>query len=302
MRPPRLLVGPWTHGDFGSTVGDLDFGIGSSGLFLNYRGDLTDAQLRWFDATLKGDESALGNTPPVEVFVMGENRWRGYEEWPVPGSYSERWHLHAGGQLAREAPGRSEPDEYDYDPKSPVPTIGGAILMAPIHRPGARDQRPNEERPDVLVYTSEVLQDDYTVLGPVHTTIFAATDAPDTDFVARLVDVHPDGRAIVVTDGIIRASARESYPAPGVVRPAKPSPIEPGRVYDYCVDLWTTGIAFRAGHRIRVEITSSSFPRWDRNPNTGESSVRSARTEVARQRIFHDPEHPSHITLTVVDR
>jgi putative CocE/NonD family hydrolase len=302
LRPPRLLVGPWAHGDFGSTVGDLDFGIGSSGLFLNYREDLTGAQLRWFDATLKGDEGALEEIPPVEVFVMGENRWRGYEEWPVPGSYPERWYLQAGGHLSRENPARSDPDDYDYDPRAPVPTIGGATLMAPIHHPGARDQRPNEERPDVLVYTGEALQSDYTALGPVHATIFAATDAPDTDFVARLVDVHPDGRAIVVTDGMIRASARESYPAPGVVRPAKPSPIEPGRVYEYAIDLWATGTTFRAGHRIRVEITSSSFPRWERNPNTGESNVHSARTEVARQRIFHDPDRPSHITLTVVDR
>jgi putative CocE/NonD family hydrolase len=302
VQPPRLLVGPWAHGDFGSTVGDLDFGIGSSGMFLNYREDLTGAQLRWFDATLKGDEGALEETSPVEVFVMGENRWRGYEEWPVPGSYPERWYLQANGRLSRENPARSDPDEYDYDPRAPVPTIGGATLMAPIHRPGARDQRPNEERPDVLVYTGEALQSDYTALGPVHATIFAATDAPDTDFVARLVDVHPDGRAIVVTDGMIRASARESYPAPGVVRPAKPSPIEPGRVYEYAIDLWATGTTFRAGHRIRVEITSSSFPRWERNPNTGESNVHSARTEVARQRIFHDPDRPSHITLTVVDR
>ena len=116
------------------------------------------------------------------------------------------------------------------------------------------------------------------------------------------MDVHPDGRAIVVTDGIVRASARESYPAPGVAKPAKPNLIEPGRVYEYCVDLWATAITFRAGHRIRVEITSSSFPRWERNTNTGESGLRSAHTEVARQRIFHDPERPSHVTLTVVDR
>ncbi|HEV3476347.1 MAG TPA: CocE/NonD family hydrolase [Rubrobacteraceae bacterium] len=301
MRPPRLLVGPWTHGSFESTVGEMDFGIGSSGMFVNYLGDLTAAQLRWFDATLKGNEDALEETPSVQVFVMGENRWRGYEEWPVPRSRSEPWYLHAGGLLSRERPTQSGPDAYDYDPRAPVPTIGGAILMAPIHRPGARDQRPNEARPDVLVYTSEVLQSDYTVLGPVHATIFAATDARDTDFVARLVDVHPDGRAIVVTDGIVRASARESYPAPGVIRPVKPTPIEPGRVYEYAIDLWSSGISFSAGHRIRVEITSSSFPRWERNSNTGESSVHTARTEVARQRIFHDPERPSHLTLTVVD-
>ena len=299
-RQPRLLVGPWTHADFGSTIGDLDFGIGSSGAFLNYRGDLTDAHLRWFDATLKGDESGLEGRPPVEVFVMGENRWRGYEEWPVPGAYEERWHLHGDGRLSREAPGRSDPDLYDYDPRDPVPTVGGAILMSPIHRPGARDQRPIEGRPDVLLYTSEVLQSDYTVLGPVHATVFAATSAPDTDFVVRLVDVYPDGRAIGVTDGVIRASEREAFPAPGVIRPARPKPVEPDKVYEYKIDLWATGITFRVGHRIRVEVTSSSFPRWDRNPNTGEGPD-SSRTEVARQRIFHDPERPSHVTLTVVD-
>lgn len=302
LRPPRLLVGPWTHGEFASTLGDVDFGAGSSGLFVNYRGNLTDAHLRWFDATLKGEEEALSETPPVEVFVMGENRWRGYEEWPVPGARTERWHLHADGLLAREKPSQSEPDEYDYDPRDPVPTVGGAILMAPIHRPGARDQRPIEGRPDVLLYTSEPLGSDYTALGPVYATLHAASSAPDTDFVARLVDVYPDGRAIVVTDGILRASARESYPAPGAITPTKPSNIEPGRPYEYCVDLWATGITFKAGHRLRVEVTSSSFPRWERNPNTGVDNARSARTEVARQRLFHDPERPSHLALTIVER
>jgi putative CocE/NonD family hydrolase len=154
----------------------------------------------------------------------------------------------------------------------------------------------------VLVYTSEVLREDYTLLGPVHATVFAATSATDTDFVARLVDVYPDGRAIVVTDGVIRASEREAFPAPGVIRPAEPRPVEPGRIYEYAIDLWASGITFQAGHRVRVQITSSCFPRWDRNPNTGESGADSARTEVARQRIFHDPERPSHVTLTVADR
>ncbi|HET7270236.1 MAG TPA: CocE/NonD family hydrolase, partial [Rubrobacter sp.] len=190
MREPRLTIGPWTHGDFGSTLGDLDFGIGSSGLFLNYRGDLTDAHLRWFDATLKGEERALEGTPPVQVFVMGENRWRGYEEWPVPGSRKEDWYLISDGSLRREPGGaKDEPARYDYDPENPVPTIGGSILLADIHRPGPRDQRPIESRPDVLVYTSSSLEEPYTVLGSVCVTLFAASSAPDTDFVARLVDV-----------------------------------------------------------------------------------------------------------------
>ncbi len=301
--PPRLLVGPWTHTTtFPSMVGDLDFGLASSGLFLNYNGDMTDYHLRWFDATLKGNEGSLAGEPPIEVFVMGENRWRGYEEWPVPGSHEEKWYLHAGGILSREAPAAGDtPDEYDYDPKDPVPTVGGALLMPDVYRAGARDQRPIEERTDVLVYTSEEMAKDYTAIGAVYATLYAASSASDTDFVARLVDVYPDGRAIVVTDGIIRASARESYPAPGVTEPIKPSPIAPGEVYEYVIDLWATGITFEAGHRIRVEVTSSSFPRWDRNLNTGEDTKDSSHSEVARQRIFHDPDRPSSVTLTVVD-
>jgi putative CocE/NonD family hydrolase len=296
------MIGPWTHGNFGSTLGELDFGIGSSGLFLNYRGDLTRAHLRWFAATLKGEESALEETPPVQVFVMGENRWRGYEDWPVPGSREEEWHLRPGGSLRRESgEAGDESARYDYDPEDPVPTVGGASLMAAIHRPGPRDQRKIEGRPDVLVYTGPVMEEPYTVLGCVYVTLFAASSAPDTDFVARLVDVYPDGRAICVTDGIMRASARESYPAPGVVRPAAPSPIEPGEVYEYVIDLWATGITFLPGHRLRVEITSSSHPRWERNLNTGESAVHTSRTDVAHQTIFHDEERPSRITLTVVE-
>ena len=302
LRPPRLLVGPWTHADFGSTFGDLDFGIGSTGDFLNYRGDLTDRHLRWFDATLKGDEAALENSPPVEVFVMGENRWRHYDEWPPPDARAEDWHLRPGGRLTRETGAEDEdPAQYTYDPRDPVPTLGGPTLMAPIHGVGARDQRPIEERPDVLAYTSEPLAEDYTVLGAVHATIYASSSAPDTDFVVRLVDVHPDGRAIGLADGIIRASARESYPAPGVIQPVPPSPIEPGEVHEYCVDLWATGNTFKVGHRLRVEVTSSSHPRWERNLNTGEGAFRSDRTEVAHQTVFHGGGRGSRISVTVVD-
>jgi uncharacterized protein len=301
-RAPHLLVGPWTHGDFGSTQGDLDFGIGTSGMFLNYRGDLTDAHLRWFDATLKGDEVALEGTPPVRVFVMGENRWRGYEDWPPPGSREEMWYLRSGGSLRLEPGGAGdEPARYEYDPEDPVPTLGGAVLMAAIHGSGPRDQRPIESRADVLVYTSSTLRSPLTVLGSVYVTLFAASSAPDTDFVARLVDVYPDGRAICVADGILRASARESYPAPGVVSPVPPSPIEPGGVYEYVIDLWATGFTFLPGHRMRVEITSSSHPRWERNLNTGESALETSHTKVASQTIFHDAGRPSRITLTVVE-
>ena len=229
---------------------------------------------------------------------------------PSPAPARRSWYFHSGGgantrsgdgSLSREKPGEEPEDAYDYDPEDPVPTLGGALLMPPVYRPGARDQGPNEERPDVLCYTSETLESGYTVLGAVYVTLSAASSAPDTDFVARLVDVYPDGRAIGVADGIVRASARESYPEPGVIRPIEPSPIEPERVYEYTIDLWATGITFLPGHRIRVEVMSSSFPRWDRNLNTGEDTAHSARAEVARQRILHDKDHPSYITLTVVD-
>ena len=233
---------------------------------------------------------------------MGENRWRNYEEWPPPAAREEDWHLRPGGRLTREAgAAEDEPATYDYDPQDPVPTLGGPTLMAPIHTPGARDQSPIEDRPDVLTFTSGPLTESYTVLGSVYATLFAASSAPDTDFVARLVDVYPDGRAIGVADGIVRASARESYPAPGVVRPTQPFPIEPGEVYEYCVDLWATGITFLPGHCLRVEVTSSSHPRWERNLNTGESAFRSDRSEVAHQTIFRDAARPSRVTLTVVD-
>ena len=158
IRPPRLLVGPWTHGDFGSTLGELDFGIGSSGMFLDYRGDLTAAHLRWFDATLKGDEGALEGTPPVKVFVMGENRWRGYQEWPPPGSHEETWHLISGGSLRREPGGaKDEPARYEYDPEDPVPTVGWSCAHgshswlgaegSAAHREPARRARLHEPDP-----------------------------------------------------------------------------------------------------------------------------------------------------------
>lgn len=321
-RPPRLVVGPWTHGRFDSVVGELDFGLASAGFFLGGRGDLTTLHLQWFDATLKGREDALAQRPIVEVFVMGENRWRGYDAWPIPGAREERWYLASGGHanarggdgtLAREAPGtRRVPtavgdgwgnatDTFLYDPADPVPTRGGAILLPAAMPRGAIDQGPNEERPDVLCYTSAPFDRPYTAIGPVGVTLFAASSAPDTDFVARLVDLYPDGRAIGVADGIIRASARASYPAPGVVAIVPPSPIEPDRVYEYSIDLWATGITFLPGHRLRVEITSSNFPRWDRNLNTGHDGVASSATAIARQRIFHDAARPSCLTLWRVD-
>ena len=294
-RPPRLIIGPWGHLGVPGATGELDFGPTASGAFL----DLTQEHLRWFDATLKGHQERLTGDP-VRLFVMGENRWRGYDRYPVPGARVEDWYLQPGGGLDRRVARSSAPDTYDYDPQDPAPTTGGSTLLSPSLPAGPYDQRAVEARPDVLGFTGDVLQEPYTVLGAVSVTLHAASSATDTDFVARLVDVHPDGRAMSVADGIIRASARDSYPEPGVVRPVPRTPIEPDVVYEFRIDLWATGLTFAPGHRIRVDVTSSSHPRWDRNLNTGRSAYDSASTAVARQRIFHDPERPSRITLTVV--
>jgi uncharacterized protein len=299
-RVPHLLVGPWTHSSYLGNSGQLDFGPAASGAVLDGRGGLNGEHLRWFDATLRGREEALADTPPVRLFVMGENRWRTFDRYPVAGTRVEDWHLHPDGGLERAGARDSTPDAYVYDPREPVPTLGGSTMLAPTLPPGPFDQRDVEARPDVLSYTSGPLREPYTVLGAVSVTLFASSSAPDTDFVARLVDVHPDGRAFNVVDGIIRASARATYPAPGVVRPQALAPLEPDRPYRFCVDLWATGITFLPGHRIRVDITSSSHPRWIRHTNTAVDPVDATELVVARQRVFHDPLRPSRLHLTVL--
>jgi putative CocE/NonD family hydrolase len=299
-RGPRLLVGPWTHSSYLGNAGQLDFGPAASGAVLDGRGGLNGEHLRWFDATLKGRDDALADTDPVRLFVMGENRWRTFDRYPVPDARVEEWHLQPDGGLDRRPAPQSEPDAYVYDPKDPVPTVGGSTMLTPTLPPGPFDQREIEARPDVLSYTSEPLLQPCTVLGSVSVTLFAASSARDTDFVARLVDVHPDGRAFNVVDGIIRGSTRETYPEPGVVRPHAPTPLEPGRPYRFRIDLWATGITFLPGHRIRLDVTSSSHPRWIRHTNTAVDPVDATELVVARQHVFHDPSRPSRLHLTVV--
>jgi putative CocE/NonD family hydrolase len=286
---------------FLATSGQLDFGPVAGAGNIDGRGGMNDEHIRWFDATLKGDESALEGFAPVRLFVMGENRWRSYDEYPVPGARVQEWHLHPAGGLDPGVPPVGEPDGYDYDPADPVPTVGGSTMLAGTTPPGPFDQREIEARADVLSYTSEPLHRPYTVLGQVWVTLFASSSAPDTDFVARLVDVYPDGRAFNVADGIVRAATRETYRVPGAVRPIPPSPLEPGAVYEFTVDLSATGLTFLPGHRIRIDVTSSCHPRWIRHTNTGIDQVDATELVVARQRIFHDAQRPSRLHVTVVD-
>jgi uncharacterized protein len=289
----RLLIGPWTHTDSRLPVGDLNFGFGSQSGLINLQYDMDRLQLRWFDHWLKRIDTGMMAEPPIKLFVMGANMWRDEHEWPLARAVATPMYFHSSRRLSTDPPQQEAPDRYTYDPSNPVPTHGGALLMAPEYPNGPRDQRVIEARPDVLIYTSDVLDRDLEVTGPVSVSLWACSSAPDTDFVARLVDVYPDGRAYNLTDGIIRARYRSG---------ASEKPLEPGVPERFDIDLWATSNVFRAGHRIRVQITSSNFPRWDRNPNTGHplGSDSAADLRVAEQTILHESEYPSFILVPVV--
>ena len=304
-RQSKLLIGPWAHGAFTNPIGEMNFGFGSSAAFIGLQIDLMSLQVRWFDHWLKGINTGMLNEPPIKLFVMGTNVWRDEQEWPLARAIETRYYLHSNGQantlhgngyLSTDLPDSDEPatDYYEYDAANPVITRGGALLLSPEYRPGPFDQRPTESREDVLVYTTGELKEDLEVTGPIKVHLWATSSAPDTDFVARLVDVHPDDYAQNLTDGIIRARYRNASLGEGA------SLIEPGRAYEYEIDLWSTSNVFKAGHRIRLDVTSSNFPRWDRNPNTGHEFGVDSELAVAHQMILHDPEHPSFIVLPIV--
>ena len=297
-RNQKLLVGPWAHirpytrptsGD----TGDIDFGPEAAI-------ELHDHLRRWFDYWLKDLDSGLMDEPPVYLFVMGDNRWRHENEWPLARTHYTRYYFHSGGAantrdgdgvLSTAPPGEEPPDSYIYDPDDPAPTLRGNTLMIPH---GVADQRPAEDRPDVLVYTSAPLERELELTGPITAQLFAASSAVDTDFTAKLVDVAPDGYARNLQDGIVRARYRTSA--------RRPALITPGQVYEYKIDLWATSHVFQAGHRLRVEISSSNFPRFDRNPNTGAPLGEDDRLETAQQTVLHTAAHPSHILLPVIPR
>jgi len=304
-RQSKLLIGPWAHGAFANPNGEMNFGFGSSAAFINLQIDLMGFQVRWFDHWLKGIDTEMLNEAPIKLFVMGTNVWRDEQEWPLARAVETRYYLHSNGQanslhgngyLSTDQPDLEEPsaDYYNYDPANPVITRGGALLMSPEYPPGPFDQCPTENREDVLVYTTGELKEDLEVTGQIKVHLWAISSAPDTDFVARLVDVHPDGYAQNLTDGIIRARYRKATLGEDA------SLIEPGRAYEYEIDLWATSNVFRAGHRIRVDVTSSNFPRWDRNPNTGHELGVDSELAVAHQTILHDREHPSSMVLPIV--
>ena len=303
----RLMVGPWIHGAstrnnsyMGPARPDaVDFGPEADV-------DLQKLYLRWFDYWLKGVDNGVKEEPPVKIFVMGENTWRYEQEWPLKRARPTRYYLASdgnaktsdgNGKLSKQLPARSAPtDTYTYDPNDPVPTNGGTLCCAALTNPGPADQRANEKRQDVLVFTTEPLTETVEVTGPVTLTLYAATSAKDTDWTAKLIDVAPDGFARNVQEGILRARYRETRGrAPG-------SLVEPGKVYEYKIDLWSASNAFLPGHRIRLEVSSSNFPHFDRNLNTGEDPATGSRIEVATQTVHHSKQYPSHLVLPIVPR
>lgn len=299
-RNQKLLIGPWVHTacvNPMTVAGEVDFGKASMVDFMQW-------ELRWMDRWLKGVKNGVDNEPPLRIFVMGTNEWRDESEWPLARTKFTPYYLHSEGSansllgdgtLSIKPPSQEHPDKFSYNPAFPVPTRGGCNCCNPeIVAWGAYDQRSVEHRNDVLVYTSDPMASDMEVTGPVVVKLHAATDCRDTDFTAKLVDVHPDGYARNLCDGIIRGRYREST--------AKQRLLTPGQAYEFTIDLWPTSNVFQKGHRVRVEITSSNFPRFDRNLNTGGRFGHETEMRTANQTVYHDRAHPSHILLPVIPK
>lgn len=301
-RRPHIVIGPWQHGfNRGTQLGRFDYGPES---VIDWDGYVC----RWLDHWLKGVTNGAGEDAPVHVFVMGRNRWHAEQDWPLPRTVWTKYYLHSGGRantadgdgtLDGEPPADEPPDRYVYNPADPTPSpfTGGHL------EDGAADARVAAARPDVLVYTTPPLAEAVEVTGPIEAKLFAATSARDTDWMVRLVDVHPDGYAALLCDGVIRARCRDAQ-REGAFTGERLSEIEPGKAYEYTIRFWrATANEFAAGHRIRVEISSSYFPYYLPNLNTGADNVglETGRV-VAEQTILHDAERPSHIVLPIVPR
>ncbi|MAF52145.1 MAG: CocE/NonD family hydrolase [SAR202 cluster bacterium] len=298
----RLLIGPWVHGGAPTNVsGAHNFGTRAAAAEIDLQGQM----LRFYDHWLKGEDNGVSDDKPVRIFVMGENVWRSEDEWPLSRANIVNFYLHSAGKanslsgdgrLSQELPnGEEEPDVYVYNPLNPVPTLGGGLCCdVGFMAAGVYDQRRVEGRDDVLVYSTPPLGRDVEVTGPISVTLFASSSAFDTDFTAKLVDVDPAGYARNLTDGIVRARYRFTR------QPA--SLLQPGQVYEFTIDLWATSNLFKQGHSIRLEVSSSNFPRFDRNTNTGEAIGSDAEHVSALQHVFHTSEYPSHVKLPLIPR
>jgi len=292
----HLLVEIGGHAGFGRKIGDVEFGPHA------LENEYNDVIVDWYDFLFKGIQNEFAAEKPVKVFVMGVNEYRQENDWPPPQAKPTKYFLHSSGQahslrgdgsLSAASPKSEQPDSYLYNPSNPTPTVGGPLCCDAKHmEPGPRDQRSVENRDDVLVYSSAPLAEDLEVTGPVTVTLFVKSTAVDTDFTGKLVDVGPDGFAKDLTEGILRMRYRES--------PEHQVLMNPGQIYEITLDLWATANVFLKGHILRLEISSSNFPRFDRNLNTGEAT-QFARTAVsATNTVLHDSAHPSVLLLPVM--
>jgi putative CocE/NonD family hydrolase len=331
--PQVLMMGPWTHAAYETSyAGDLDFGTEA-------QIDYNDLKLAWFDHHMKDMHTEVSDWSPVHIFTMGTGDgtrtvlgspgvgpeypgrinhggyWRREPDWPLPGTSFTPYYLHGDGSLSPEKPGSAgsdnlPPSTYTFDPKNPVPTIGGSLSASEsIMRQGAFDQRgrpdffgctdtlPLNSRNDVLTFQTPPLEEDLEVTGPIEMRLWASSSAVDTDFTAKLIDCYPpsadypEGLAINVTDSIIRARYRNGWEAAELMTPGQP--------YEFVFQLYPTSNVFKKGHRVRLDISSSNWPRFDVNPNTGGPLGRKQKYEVAHQAAYHDANHPSHVVLPV---
>jgi len=303
-RGQRLLVIVGGHAGNGPKIGDVDFGDAS-------KFDEDEITLHWYEFLFKGAQNEFASGKLVKIFVMGANQWREEDDWPLARAHSTKYFLHSGGKanslsgngsLSITASASREPsDQYVYDPPNPAPTVGGPLCCDWEHLgPGPRDQRAVEARDDVLVYSTSPMSEDTELTGPVALELYAKSSAVDTDFTAKLVDVWPNGFAQNLTEGIVRARYRDSQETPSL--------ITPGQIYKFDVDVWATSNVFKKGHTLRLEISSSNFPRFDRNLNTGRNRYLKASEDINSEQplrsatnvIYHDAEHPSALILPVV--
>lgn len=292
----RLLVGPWAHAGTSpeGKIGDVVFG--EQAVL-----DMTGTIRTFADWALKDIQNEYADDTPVRIFVLGENVWRDEREFPLERQQLTRYYLHsggnaggAGGELTPGAPADEPVDKFTYDPANPVPTLGGRLCCGAAIPPGPANQAPNSQRDDVLVFSTPPLEQGVEITGEIKLELYASTSAADTDFTAMLVDVDPEGYERLLTDGIVRLRYRNSAE---IAEPAVP-----GEVHKLEIDLWSTSNYFKPGHRIRLQVSSSNFPRFNRNLNTGEPTAGSSRMVKASQTIYHDAERPSALALPVIPR
>jgi putative CocE/NonD family hydrolase len=286
----------WTRGSNNQRSGARDVG--------DWQMDFDALYLRWYRFWLDGLDAGISDMPHVQYYLMGANEWRTADAWPVPGTSFEAFYLHSGGaanslagdgSLTTVPPGLERADDFTYDPTDPVPTRGGQACCTGMSTgAGGYDQSDIETRQDVLIYTSDVLTEGLEVTGPLEAVLYVSSDAPDTDFTVKLVDVYPDGIAYNVQEGALRMRYREGLSTKVLM--------EDGEVYEIRLDLHATSNYFGPGHRVRIEVSSSNFPRWSRNLNTGGNNFDETEWVVARNSVHHSAEYPSRILLPVVRR